>query len=246
MSASIVAASAAGCAAAGLLVPQVAYRLSVPFGEPVRGACARCATPLPPGLRGWLPGPCRGCGVRPGPARWVTGGVAGLAGGALSAAIGPVAVLPLLLGVVVLGVLLCVIDLACRRLPDVLVLPALGVTPVLLAAVAAATGEWVDWLRGLAAFLAVGALLTGMALPSGGGLGLGDAKVGALLGWYLGWLGWEAVLLGVILPWLINAPLVLALLATGRVGWRTPLPFGPALLVGGLLAVLAVAGLGGR
>lgn len=242
MSPLVIGTCVVACAAAGLLVPPAAYRLAVPFGEPARRACAGCAAPLPPGVRGWLSlrSPCGTCRVRLGPPRWVTAGAAGLAGGLLGAALGPVAVLPLFLAVAVLGVLLGAIDVACHRLPDQLVLPALGVTPALLAAVAAVTGGWSSWLRGLLACLAFGLIFTVMALLPGGGFGLGDAKVGALLGWYLGWLGWGAAVLGALLPWLVNAPLLLALLIAGRVGWKTKLPFGPALLTGGLLAVLAV------
>jgi leader peptidase (prepilin peptidase)/N-methyltransferase len=45
-----------------------------------------------------------------------------------------------------------------------------------------------------------------------------------------------------MVPWLVNAPVVLALLATRRIGRRASLPFGPAMLVGTWLTVL-LAGL---
>ncbi|WDZ85596.1 prepilin peptidase [Micromonospora cathayae] len=240
MSAVVVGAAALGCAVAGAFVPTVAYRLAVPYGEPARRECTECGTPLAPGLRGWTAGP--DCGHRTSVSRWLTAPVAGLAGGLLGAALGPVAVLPLFLALAVLGVLLAVVDVACHRLPDQVVLPALAVTPALLAVVALVTGGWDDWLRGLLGCLAVGVLLTGLVLLPGAGFGFGDAKVGALLGWYLGWLGWDAVVLGVVLPWVVNAPVLLVLLAVRRVGWRSKVPFGPALLVGALLAVLAVGG----
>lgn len=242
VSAILTGACALGCAAAGLLVPPVAYRLAVPFDEPARDACADCTAPLASGVRGWLPARsrCGACGRRFGPPRWVTGAAAGLAGGLLATALGPVAALPVFLGVVLLGVLLGAIDVACHRLPNQLVLPALAVTPVLFAAVAGLTGQWDNWLRGLFACLLLGLSFTGMALLSGNGFGMGDAKVAALLGWYLGWVGWTAVLFGMILPWLVNAPLVLALVVRGRADPETEVAFGPALLTGGLLAVLAL------
>ncbi|MBO4206230.1 prepilin peptidase [Micromonospora echinofusca] len=239
MSPLVTGTAALACAAAGLLVPTVAHRLSVAYGEPARSTCAACAGPLPGGVPGWLAARCGGCAARLGPPRWSTALAAGLAGGLLGATLGPVTELPLFLAVAVLGVLLGAIDLACRRLPDPLVLPALAVTPVLLAAVAAGTGQWDDWLRGLLACLTLGLVFTAMALLPGGGFGLGDAKVGALLGWYLGWLGWGTVLLGAVLPWVLNVPLLLFLLVTGRAGWKTKVPFGPALLTGALLAVPA-------
>jgi leader peptidase (prepilin peptidase) / N-methyltransferase len=238
VSAFLISCCALGCAAGGLLVPPVAYRLAVPFGQSARDTCAGCLAPLPAGVRGWLllRQECGNCRTRFGPSRWLTAAWAGLAGGLLGVALGPVAVLPLFLAVAVLGVLLGVIDVACQRLPDQLVLPALAVSPVLLAAAAASTGQWGNWLRGLLAFLGLGLCFTLLALLPGGGFGMGDAKVSALLGWYLGWLGWEAVLLGAILPWLVNAPLLLVLLLSGRASRKTTLPFGPALLTGWLLA----------
>ncbi|MCW3843791.1 A24 family peptidase [Micromonospora yasonensis] len=243
MSPLLIGTCATACGVAGLLLPRAAYRFAVPFGEPLRDICVNCGASLPLGTRGWLSvrSTCPTCAARLGPATWATGVTAGLAGGLVAAALGPVAVLPLFLAVAVLGVLLAAIDIACRRLPDTLVLPALAVTPVLFAAVAAVTGQWGDWLRALLACLASGVVFIGMALLPGGGYGMGDAKVAALLSWYFGWLGWQAVLLGALLPWLLNAPLLLALLVSGRVGWKSHLPFGPALLAGGLLAVCVAA-----
>ncbi|WBB78950.1 prepilin peptidase [Micromonospora sp. WMMD882] len=240
MSAWVVVGSAAlGCAAAGALLPPVAYRLAVPYGAPARPDCARCGGPLPPGAAGWLRRPA--CGHRTGVPRWSTAVLAGLAGGLLGAALGPVAVLPLFLALAVLGVLLAVVDVACHRLPDQVVLPALAAAPTLFAVVALVTGRWDDWLRALLGGLLVGLLLTGLVLLPRAGFGFGDAKVGALLGFHLGWLGWDAVVLCLVLPWVVNVPVLLVLLGARRIGWRSSVPFGPALLVGALLAVLAVA-----
>ncbi|WP_176738612.1 prepilin peptidase [Micromonospora pallida] len=224
-----------------MLLPTVGYRLAVPYGEPSRTTCATCGVPLRSGTAGWLARRCDR-GHRLGVPWWVTASLAALAGALLGAALGAVAVLPVFLALAVLGVLLAVIDVACHRLPDSLALPALTVTPVLLGVVALTTGQWADWRRGLLGCLAVGLVLTGLVLLPGGGFGFGDAKVGALLGWYLGWLSWDTVILGLVLPWALNVPVLLALLAARRVRWRTKLPFGPALLGGALLSVLVTTG----
>jgi leader peptidase (prepilin peptidase)/N-methyltransferase len=50
------------------------------------------------------------------------------------------------------------------------------------------------------------------------------------------------VLLGALLPHLLNGPAVLALLLSGRVKRDSTIPLGPALLAGGLLAVVVIAG----
>lgn len=239
----LVGAAALGCAAAGAMVPRIAYRLSVPAGGPSRRDCAGCAAPLRSGPAGWLTprSRCGRCGDRLGPRTWITSGTAGAAGALLALGEGSRADLALYLALVVPAVLLAAIDIACRRLPDLLVLPALALAPVVLAADAAGTGRWADWRRACLGCLALGLAFGVVALLPGGGLGMGDAKTAALLGWFLGWLGWPQVALGAVLPWLVNAPVVLALLATGRAERRSRIPFGPALLAGGLLAA-SVAG----
>ena len=57
----------------------------------------------------------------------------------------------------------------------------------------------------------------------------------------LGWAGWGVLLAGVFLGLLTGALASLVLVAAGRAGRRTALPFGPPLLVGAVLA-LGLAG----
>ena len=85
-------------------------------------------------------------------------------------------------------------------------------------------------LAAAAAAFVVGA---GASALSPEGLGFGDVKLLGLLGLVLGWFGWGVLLAGVFLGLLTGAVVSLALLATRRAGWRTALPFGPPLLLGG-------------
>ena len=154
-----------------------------------------------------------------------------LAGGTvatvLAVAIGPSPLLPVYLVAAVPGVLLAVIDLRCLRLPDRLV----GALALLAGAPLAVLRP--D--RVVGAVVAAGTVLTAYAiLALLGGLGLGDLKLAAVLALILGFAGWPAVLVGVLAPHLINGPIALFLLVRGR---RRVLPFGPALLVGALLAL---------
>ncbi|MFW3169111.1 prepilin peptidase [Geodermatophilus sp. CPCC 206100] len=133
------------------------------------------------------------------------------------------------------------VDLAVHRLPDRVTFPAAAVVTAALVADAAVLGTWPDLLRAvLAAAAASGVALLG-ALISPRGLGLGDVKLLGLLGLVLGWVGWGALLAGVFLGLLTGAAVSVALVATGRAGWRSAVPFGPPLLVGAALA-LALAG----
>ncbi|WP_308127937.1 A24 family peptidase [Modestobacter italicus] len=146
--------------------------------------------------------------------------------------------LPAWLWFVAVGLLLAVVDLREQLLPNRVLLPGLAGGVALLALAAAVEGDWAAWGRALLAGAAAFAVLLGMALVSPSGLGMGDVKLAGLLGLFLGWLGWPVVLAGFFLGFLLQALVGLGLLAARRVGRSTGLPFGPALLVGALLAAL--------
>ncbi|WFF07750.1 A24 family peptidase [Micromonospora sp. WMMD1076] len=158
--------------------------------------------------------------------------------GGLAAARGADPVLPALLLVAAAGLVLAVTDLTALRLPDPLVgLVAVG-GGLGLTAATAATGD----PRRLAVAVA-GATLSFigyalLALLPRARLGFGDVKLAAALGLPLGWLGWPALRLGLLLPHVLAGVTVLVLLAAGRVRRDTPVPFGPALLGGAWLAAV--------
>jgi leader peptidase (prepilin peptidase)/N-methyltransferase len=145
--------------------------------------------------------------------------------------------LPAFLVLAAFGMLLAAVDLRHRVLPNRVLLPA-GVSGLLLlAGAAAAEGEWPRLLRaGLGAVVLFAVFLV-LALIAPSGLGMGDVKLAALLGLYLGWLGWDAVVLGGAAGFVAQAVLALVLLATRRVGLRGELPFGPAMLLAAGLAL---------
>ncbi len=149
----------------------------------------------------------------------------------------------LFVALAVLGTGLGAIDIACHRLPTVVVVPAIIAGTLSLLALAAVTGDWGPFGRALLGGLALGIVFELLYLVPGGNLGYGDVRLAALLGLFLGWLGWPEVIWGALLPWLLNGPVVLVLLLLGRVGRKSRLPFGPAMLAGALLSVALVAAL---
>jgi len=68
-------------------------------------------------------------------------------------------------------------------------------------------------------------------------LGLGDGKFLAGIGMLLGW--WPGVILTVVVGAVVGLLGVLGQWLWGKVTWDHPLPFGPCLAVGGLVAALA-------
>jgi leader peptidase (prepilin peptidase)/N-methyltransferase len=227
----VIFAAVFGAATAGFL-PRPAHRLAVRFGAPPRSACAACSRPFPAGLAGW---------VRVGAACPCTRGfllttsTGAATATVLAVRLGPSPRLPVLLLAAVPALLLALIDLRCRRLPDRLV-AALAVTAGLPLAALAPEKAGTALLAGGAVLAAYG-ILAGL---SPDGLGLGDVKLAAVLGLILGFAGWPAVLAGVLTPHLINGPIAVFLLATRRADGKRPLPFGPALLAGALLALTTV------
>jgi leader peptidase (prepilin peptidase)/N-methyltransferase len=140
------------------------------------------------------------------------------------------------------GLLLGLVDLRHRLLPNRVLLPATAVAVGLLGAEALLQGDGTALLRAVEAGAASFGVGLVMALISPAGLGMGDVKLAGLLGLMLGWLSWSAVLLGFFLGFLLQAVVILVLLLARRAGRGTDVPFGPALLVATLVVGLLAVG----
>jgi len=71
-----------------------------------------------------------------------------------------------------------------------------------------------------------------------GGLGGGDVALAGLLGMYLGWISYEALVIGLVTAFMVGGVFALLLLITLRANRATRFAFGPFLIVGALVAVL--------
>lgn len=81
-----------------------------------------------------------------------------------------------------------------------------------------------------------GAFFLLIALVSRGGMGGGDIKLAAMMGAFLGWPG---IAVGLLVGFLVGAAAGLVLMAARKRSRKDPIPFGPALAVGGVVALLA-------
>lgn len=136
-------------------------------------------------------------------------------------------------------VVLSVVDLRTKTLPRRVVHAAWLGGVVLLVPTALLDGE-----PGRVASAALGALFAFLALVllhtfARGGFGFGDVRLGAMLGWYVAWQQFRLVAVGLALAFMLSAVCGLALVALGRAGRRTALPFGPFLAIGALAVILA-------
>lgn len=209
-------------------------RLSVRSSEPDESACRDCATPLPcaPAAR------CAHCGSwlgAPVAIELITAAVTAL----LFARFGYQPALPAFAYFGMVGVALTQIDVAAQRLPDRLTLPAYPALILLLSAAAALSGDGAALVRSLLGGLALGGGYLLLGLVSSGQLGGGDIKLAGLAGLLLGWLGWPALVIGTCLGFVLAAIVSLVLLAGRKISARSMISFGPYLLGGAFLAVLA-------
>ena len=136
------------------------------------------------------------------------------------------------------------VDAVCHRLPNRLLGAAaawLGAALVVRAAVGLAAGAaaraCAPPVRALLCALGIGgAVLILALLPSG--LGMGDVKLCALTGLWLGPLGWGVALSGVLAGVVLAGLSAIVLMAARVVGRKQMIAMGPHLIMGAWLAWL--------
>ena len=139
----------------------------------------------------------------------------------------------------VVSIALALIDIDVHRLPNVIVLPGYAVGAVLLGAAALLNGDLVALGR-----LAVGpgilfALYLVLALISPRGMGLGDVKLAGVLGLFLGYLGWGQLLVGAAAGFVLGGLFAVVLIVLRRAGRGSGIPFGPWMLAGAWVGIVA-------
>jgi len=143
-----------------------------------------------------------------------------------------------------ISVALVFIDLRAQRLPDALVLPSYPIVAVLLAADAVAGGGFGNLARAAAGLGAMGGVYGLLWFVYPKGMGFGDVKTAGLVGMVAGYLGWSSLAVAGIAGPLIGGVVVVAGLATHRLTRKSRVPYGPALLAGAWVAILAGAEIG--
>jgi leader peptidase (prepilin peptidase) / N-methyltransferase len=235
-----VAAVLAGCfgAAVGSFLNVVIWRL--PRGESVvspRSSCPRCGTPIRPRdnvpVLSWalLRGRCRDCGA-PISARYpLVEALTALLCVVVVVVLGPGPDAWIGLALVVLLVPVTFIDLDHRIIPNKLL--AVGA----VAAVALVALLEPDALvEHLLAALAAGGFLLVAALAYPSGMGMGDVKLAAVLGLFLGAAVAPAMFAAMLAGSVVGAAIIAR--KGAREGRKTAIPFGPYLAFGGVVGVL--------
>jgi leader peptidase (prepilin peptidase)/N-methyltransferase len=155
------------------------------------------------------------------------------AGGAIVYGLSPLLVVRLAFACAL--IVLFAIDLRHRILPNVITLPGIGVGFI---------ASWFlppGWLSSLLGVLAGGGILLGIAeayrrIRGQEGLGMGDVKMLAMIGAFL---GWPLMLLTLVVASFTGSVVGVGLMASGRGDMQAALPFGTFLAVGALVAAVA-------
>jgi leader peptidase (prepilin peptidase)/N-methyltransferase len=163
-------------------------------------------------------------------ARITTAAVTGVACAAFALRFGIAAFLPAFIFLAILGAQLARIDISLHLLPNPLVAALMAGGLLLLFMPATFSQQADDMLRAVlgAAILLAGYLILSLISPSG--IGMGDVKLAAPVGLYLGYLGWTHLLYGSLMAFVVNGAVIL--LVIGRKGRKSAseVAYGPSML----------------
>jgi leader peptidase (prepilin peptidase) / N-methyltransferase len=223
----------------GSFLNVVAYRL--PRGESLsrpRSRCPGCEKPIQPydnvPVLSWLVlrGRCRGCGMRISARYPLVEAATAVLCALVVVAKGADADALLGLVLVLLLVPITLIDLDHRIIPNKLVLVGAVTAPAIVALTAPD-----DLAEHLIAGVSAGGffLLAALAYPRG--MGMGDVKLAAVLGLFLGRAVGPAVFIALLSGTLVGAAVIAR--KGAREGRKTAVPFGPFLALGAVIALFA-------
>jgi leader peptidase (prepilin peptidase) / N-methyltransferase len=222
----------------GSFLNVVAYRLPRHESLAFPGShCPACETPIKPydnvPVLGWLllRGRCRACGDAISPRYPAVEALTALL--AVAVVLVKHSAHDLALGLVLVGILvpIALIDLEHRIIPNKITLPA-ALAALVIGALTKPSGLPEQLIAGAAA----GGFLLVFALAYPRGMGMGDVKLAAVLGLFLGRSVGVAILVAVFTGTVVGAAVMARFgVAQGR---KTAVPFGPFLAFGAIVALL--------
>jgi leader peptidase (prepilin peptidase)/N-methyltransferase len=181
--------------------------------------------------------------ISPAPPALAAGAVTAVLLGGLAARVHPALILAAACWLAACAVPLACTDFAVQRLPDPLTGAAYAGTVVFLLLAAAVGGPWSAlgpaFLRALLGGLALAGFYLLLMIISPSGMSLGDVKLAASLGTLLAWFSWRLLIAGGFAGLCLGAIAAGALLASQRVSRKHLIPFGPFMIAGAVLAVIA-------
>ncbi len=143
-----------------------------------------------------------------------------------------------MLSLAAVSIVLAMIDIDTRRLPFWIVAPATAVAVVLLAGSGALAGSGDAALRVFIGGAALWVVYRVLHLVYPTGMGYGDVRLSAMLGAYLAWLGYGALVVGAFAGFLLGALGGVTLMLLRGAGLKATIPYGPYMLAGTWLGLV--------
>jgi len=151
--------------------------------------------------------------------------------------LGELLVLAAFLYLAAVSVALALIDIDVHKLPSQIVLPGYAVGAALFTSASIVSSDYWVLLRTVIAMAALFLAYFLMAFVYPAGMGLGDVKLAGVLGLYLGWVGWGALIVGAIGAFILGGIYAFVLILGKRANRKSGIPFGPWMLVGAWLGI---------
>ncbi|HWI32484.1 MAG TPA: prepilin peptidase [Microbacterium sp.] len=138
-----------------------------------------------------------------------------------------------------ISIALMLIDLDTHRLPNAIVLPSYVVAGVLLTLACLLEGDNAAFIRSVVGGIALYAFYFVLRLIRPAGMGGGDVTLAGVLGLYLGYVGWGALIVGAFAAFVLGGVFGLILVVARRAGRRSAIPFGPWMIGGAWVGIAA-------
>ncbi len=137
-----------------------------------------------------------------------------------------------------ISIALALIDIDTHTLPNRMVVPSYLVGAVLLGASGVLAGNGAALLSAVIGAASLFAVYFTLALVYPRGMGMGDVKLAGMLGLFLGFLGWQTIVVGAFAAFLLGGVYAIILVVLRKASGKTALPFGPWMLLGAWLGIL--------
>lgn len=136
-----------------------------------------------------------------------------------------------------ISVALAMIDVDTHTLPNRIVLPSYFIGSFLLGVSVLASRDYVALERSVIGACILWFFYVILALAYPGGMGFGDVKIAGVVGLFLGFIGWKALIVGTSAAFVLGGLYAVLLLLLRKVDRKSGIPFGPWIFFGAWVGI---------
>lgn len=135
------------------------------------------------------------------------------------------------------GVVLSIIDIKTQTLSIGITYTTLAIIVLSLSLSSVLTGDYWSVVRAAIGAAALSILYFIIWYVRPGWMGFGDVRLAIPIGFILAWFSWETLVFGFFAPYMIAALYVIPQLISKKMKSKTPIPFGPWMILGTIVAI---------